>query len=322
LSVLKTRLRGMPDTEKYRNFIAGCGAGMAETLILYPKSKVIFRQQIYGTTTKTVLKQMRDEGFWMLYRGVLMPLLQRTTTRSIMFGIFNRLNEALGCAQCRTPQRRIICSSSAAFLAGTSEAVLCPLERTQVLMQAREFNRHYKNTLDALSSLAKACFKLIYFYDLRNSISTLLTFLGVAELYRGLSLILLRNGLSNTVFFNLREPLRDVILSDYNRSIHLRIPVRVVIFVSNFASGAILGAFISTLFFPVNVVKQRMQITVGTPFRSPVHVFRIIWKERNGSVRQFFRGGALNFTRSLFTWGITNATYEVLRYLLSKNLAK
>lgn len=78
---------------------------------------------------------------------------------------------------------------------------------------------------------------------------------------------------------------------------HCRIPKRVVEFVGDFTSGAILGALISTLFFPVNVVKQRMQSTVGTPYLSPLVVFDIVWKERNNSAKELFRGVHLNFTR-------------------------
>ena len=37
--------------------------------------------------------------------------------------------------------------------------------------------------------------------------------MGVRELYRGFSVIILRNGLSNSLFFTMREPLRRLILS-------------------------------------------------------------------------------------------------------------
>ena len=38
---------------------------------------------------------------------------------------------------------------------------------------------------------------------------------------------------------------------------------------SDFLSGAVLGAFISTVFFPVNVTKTHMQLVVGGEFMLP-----------------------------------------------------
>ena len=66
---------------------------------------------------------------------------------------------------------------------------------------------------------------------------------GWKEHYRGLSAILLRNGPSNMVFFGLRDPVMK----------HLE-PVQVVAgpFVRDFLGGALLGACLSTTFFPIN----------------------------------------------------------------------
>lgn len=85
---------------------------------------------------------------------------------------------------------------------------------------------------------------------------------------------------------------------------------------NNHILGAILGASISTLFFPINVVKHRLQSTIGTPFQSPLAVFRIVWNERHGSIKELYRGVTLNYTRSLLAWGITNSVYEILLKLL------
>lgn len=74
-----------------------------------------------------------------------------------------------------------------------------------------------------------------------------------------------------------------------------------------------LGACISTLFFPLNVVKNHMQSRLGTPFERPWSVFADILVERNYSIRELYRGVHLNFSRSLLAWGITNAVYEILK---------
>lgn len=178
--------------EKYHNFVAGWVAGFVETLLLYPQNKVIFRQQLQGITAKEVYKQLRKEGCWMLYRGVLPPLIQRTTTRSLMFGMFDKFHRYFACSECQAEQTRTACFAFSAFMAGAVEAISCPFERTQVLLQSPEYNQHFQNTAHAFKELAK---------------------IGVKELYRGFTVVLLRNGSSNVLFFTLRKPFRDVVIN-------------------------------------------------------------------------------------------------------------
>ncbi|VDK62400.1 unnamed protein product [Onchocerca ochengi] len=264
--------------EKYQNFIAGWGAGFVETVLLYPPNKMIFRQQLQGITAKEVYQQLRNEGYWMLYRGMLPPLIQRTTTRSVMFGMFDKFHRYFGCSECRTAQTRIACFACAAFM-GAVEAISCPLERTQVLLQSPKYNQRYQNTGHAFKELAK---------------------IGPKELYRGFTIVLLRNGLSNVFFFTLRKPFRDFVIDCDQQCIShyigVKIPEQLVTFIGDFISGAVLGASISSLFFPVNVVKQRMQSTVNSPFSSAWTTFKVIWIERNRSFKELFRGITLNYT--------------------------
>ncbi|VDN00861.1 unnamed protein product [Thelazia callipaeda] len=266
--------------EKYENFVAGWGAGFVETVVLYPQNKIIFRQQLQGVPIKEVYAQLRNEGWRMLYRGILPPLVQRTTTRSVMFGMFDKFYRYFNCCECQAPLKNGLCIACAAFMAGAVEAITCPLERTQVLLQSPRFNHKYQNTGHALTELAK---------------------IGSKELYRGFSLVLLRNGLSNVLFFSFRKPLRDLVINFDRKCIsedlNSRISDNLLAFMSDFISGALLGASISTLFFPLNVVKQRMQSTVNTPFLTAWSVLQVIWIERNGSFRQLFRGITLNYTR-------------------------
>lgn len=253
-----------------------------------------------------------------------------------MFGMFDSYKQLFGCEHSGPTSSISLCHASAAFLgrrgmthaltahetndppisAGMTEAVLCPFERVQVLLQHSAYNSHFRNTHQA--------FKAVRAH-------------GVLELYRGMSVIVLRNGLSNTVFFCLREPLKALVLStvaplrhpistlkegvaettgplmtDPNERTHSQL----FHMLADFLSGALLGASINTIFFPLNVIKQRMQSQLGTSFESPRRVFLLVWRERNRSLKELFRGVELNFTRSLLTWGITNSVYELLRRLV------
>ena len=87
------------------------------------------------------------------------------------------------------------------------------------------------------------------------------------------------------------------------------------IFQADFVSGACLGAFISTIFYPVNTTKTHMQKTLGGEFQSFLSVFRHLLKERGAW--GMFRGVHVNYTRSFMSWGIINMSYSWLLGLLA-----
>lgn len=43
---------------QYREFICGASAGCIETLVLFPKTKIIFRQQLHNITLFEAAKQV------------------------------------------------------------------------------------------------------------------------------------------------------------------------------------------------------------------------------------------------------------------------
>lgn len=79
---------------------------------------------------------------------------------------------------------------------------------------------------------------------------------------------------------------------------------------SDFVSGAVLGACISTLSFPFNVAKVQMQKTATSqPGLNPFNAIAIVTKERGG-IRGLYKGAQVNFFRALLSWGIVNMVYE------------
>ena len=269
---------------------ASCGAcaAMVNILVTYPLNKVIFRQTIHAWKFNYALHQVRREGPWRLYRGVMPPLLQKSASVSLMFGLYSRYTEEL---RYRLPdylQNPLLISSSAAFLAGTTEALLSPFERVQTLMQHSKYHNKLKNTAHAMFYLRQY---------------------GFREYYRGVVPILCRNGPSNILFFNLREPIRSGtahLMGDPSSNF--------AIGVQNFASGAILGAGLSTLFFPLNVVKNNMQSRLGGRFFTLPAAATYVFQERGWKL--LYRGVHVNFTRSLLSWGIINSAYEFFRKML------
>lgn len=82
---------------------------------------------------------------------------------------------------------------------------------------------------------------------------------------------------------------------------------------TDFLSGGVAGAFTSTLFFPLNVLKIHSQLSLGVPFESPWTALRITLRERSYSARSFYRGVRVNALRSLVSWAIISASYEWMK---------
>ncbi|CAP38472.2 Protein CBG21695 [Caenorhabditis briggsae] len=265
----------------------------------------------------------------------------RTTSRALMYGLYDEFQISLKCPHAPPNSSFSICHAQAAFLSGVCEAMLCPLERVQVLLQTTKFHDKFKNTLHAFSRLKEY---------------------GYREYYRGFSVILVRNSLSNTLFFTLRDPLKHRIVSlpqasrlpcslqhwigDFIAGSLLgatistaffplgvvknhmqakivslpqasRLPCSLQHWIGDFIAGSLLGATISTAFFPLGVVKNHMQAKVGVNYDSGLRVFRDVWQLRNRSLRNLYLGVHLNFTRSLVAWGIINSMYGILRRALA-----
>jgi hypothetical protein len=279
-------------------FIAGYLSACTSITILFPFNKIIFRQILHGISFKDGLKQIKSEGFQKAYRGLLPPLLQKSTSYSIMFGTQNEYflllkswSESSKSELIRSmnPNRlRISLTAISAGLAGLTEATLTPFERIQAILQMQQYHKRYRHSWDV-------------FYDITK-------LHGVKELYRGYSAILFRNSCSNALFFTARTPLKSMFPHTTNQLQNT---------FYDFLSGGFLGAFLSTIFYPINVVKSHMQAKVGGDYLSMYRTFWIIYELRNRSLALLFKGVGSNFTRSIFSWGITNATYEFVLQLWS-----
>lgn len=107
-----------------QEFTCGFGAAVVDVFITYPLNKLMFRQQLHNILLRTAIKQIRHEGVAMLYRGLLPPLIHKTTCRSIMFGMYDEFQRTAKCSQYQQGQCAFLCKSGAAFMAGSVEALL------------------------------------------------------------------------------------------------------------------------------------------------------------------------------------------------------
>ncbi|XP_057706098.1 solute carrier family 25 member 51b [Corythoichthys intestinalis] len=270
-----------------KHYFCGSVAALANIMVTFPIHKVLFRQQLHGVLAVEAVRQLQRDGLRNLYRGLLPPLLQKTTTVAIMFGLYQDFSRVLLDQAEGSGVPELATRSFAAALAGTAEAFLAPFERVQTLLQDHRHHGRFNNTA--------------------HTFRTLLSEYGVRECYRGLVPILLRNGPSNVLFFGLRGPIKERLPEATTRAGHL---------VNDFVCGGVLGAALGIMFYPLNVIKSRAQSQVGGAFQPCSQVLLTVWRERGGSVALLFRGAHLNYHRSLLSWGIINATYELLLKLV------
>lgn len=282
---IKTRVKN-----NYHEFLAGYCAASTTILALYPLNKAIFRQIIDSISAKEAYRQLKSEGVSMLYRGFFPPLLQRSISYSVLFGTQHQYYILIHDSLEKLIQRKHfvdnhtfidpIIQGTAGYLAGTTEALLTPFERIQAILQTPKYHESYKNTFHI-------------FRDLRAQY-------GLRELYRGFVIISLRNSMSNVLWFSLRNPLKKRLPEPKNKFQDVTY---------NFLSGGILGACISTIFYPFNFVKSHLQSEIGGAFPSVLTSFRELYA-KNPSIVHFYRGAHSNFVRALLSWGITNSSYE------------
>ncbi|KAL0123546.1 hypothetical protein PUN28_005808 [Cardiocondyla obscurior] len=220
-----------------KEFICGWGAAVINVTVTFPINKIIFRQILEGVPVDTAVGQLSQEGVRLLYRGILPPLCQKTLSLSLMFSMYE------GCKQrlCLLTGNVMLAKILAANIAGTMEAILMPLERVQTLLQDWRYYSKFKNTSHAFRYL--------------------LTNHGITECYRGMVPIIYRNGLSNLMFFTLRDQSK-VLLGEQESLL------------TNFVSGALIGGFTSTVFYPMNVIKIHMQTKIGGDFEKFLAVTR------------------------------------------------
>lgn len=78
-------------------------------------------------------------------------------------------------------------------------------------------------------------------------------------------------------------------------------------------AGACIGAFLSSLFYPINVLKVAMQSSVGGPGQKMLVVAKQIYVDRGCKISNVYKGVSVNCTRAFISWGIMNAAYENLK---------
>ncbi|XP_061093061.1 solute carrier family 25 member 53-like [Conger conger] len=267
-----------------RSYLHGGTSSMLSTLTTlatFPVYKTVFRQQLHNTLVRETVAQLYKEGPRKLYRGVLPPLLVKTLHGTLLFGLqdtfLHQLSPHSG-GSVPVAARQAL----AGVGTGAVEAlVFTPFERVQNLLQ----NGRNDRSLPTLQSVL-LCLR-------RESLA--------AGFYRAAVPVLARNTLGNSLYFGLKDPLRDA-LRERGLS-----PVA-----SSFTSGMVNAMAISLPLYPLSVLVANMQAQVGAVGGGARQCWAMLWESRQRSVRLLYRGGSLVILRSCLTWGIATAIYDRL----------
>lgn len=272
-------------------YITGLSSALVSVVATYPINKVFFRQVLFGFDTWTVLRQLWQEGLPRLYRGVSAPIILKSASASVMFGSYKQFHDMLLESDNLGPylaRKPVLTSFIAAMLAGSTEALLTPFERVQLLLQDGRFNHLYRNTFDSMVKIGR---------------------FGLKEYFRGMSAILLRNGPSTFLYFGFKDHLRMFILPGSGHNEHQSGEL-----LRDFLAGAIMGCLINTVFFPLNTVKNHMQSQeAGAPHLGVFEATSRLYYERIGYSRVLLVGIYANMIRSFFFWGCVTACSEYIR---------
>lgn len=262
--------------------------GWATTLcsvgVTYPFNKIATRQCLWGFNFWAAARQLRIEGGRCFFRGIGPAMLIESSRANVFFKVYQQTNQML---LANTNVNSLVATAAAASVSGSVEAAaLAPLERVQVILQDGRNNNLYRNMFDAI-------------YQLRRY--------GWREYYRGFTPSLLRKGLATFVFFHFKDDFKELITPvgvDRKDGAHGEVG-------RYFAVGGVLGAIISTVFYPLMMVRVQMQACpVGTEFCSMRQTFAKLWVDREGNLGALLAGARVNAFRSFLYWGCINVCSE------------
>ncbi|KAM3910823.1 solute carrier family 25 member 53 [Leptodactylus fuscus] len=264
------------------SYFVGAASSFVSTVLTFPIYKTIFRQQLHTLTIRAATSQLNNEGLKHLYRGLAPPLMAKTVQGTLLFGTQGSLQHFLSKGGTTGAKS---CALSGC-LSGAIEAVLLvPFERIQNILQDGRNNVNFPNTRSIVQEFRT--------YNNREWLT--------CGMYRGFTVILVRNMIGSAIFLSCKEPLRDLLT-------YPGLPV----WAPSFGSGAVNGAFTSLALYPLSVIIANMQAEVGNNLPHVKKVALRVWEKCGGRISLLYRGASLIILRSCITWGFTNSIHDTL----------
>jgi solute carrier family 25 (mitochondrial carnitine/acylcarnitine transporter), member 20/29 len=288
----------LSDSQALRaSLISGCFSGVVGVSSTYPLEMIRVRLQTqrknneYKNFSDCVKKTIRGEGLRGLYKGMSAPLLGATLTKTIDFGIFGAVRNALD----KRPggQNKLSNVVIAGMMsASAASVILGPIDRLKILLALQRSDLERARAL-GVSTEGKSA-KLQY-----RGPFDLVRHQGFRGIYRGWLITLYREIVYGAVYFSAFQYLRTMTQKALGSSDQLPFGVLML-------CGGLTGSLMWTLMFPIDVIKTKVQANTGSPV-SMLLVARRQWAAEG--VRGFYKGLSAAVLRSFPAHGIVLATY-------------
>lgn len=278
----------------WTHVVAGAGAGWATAFVTCPLDVVKTRLQSSSrwhggadSTLVTLAQIWQREGVRGMYRGLGPTLFGYLPSFSIYFPVYHACKilaaTSLQTSPATDPRVHIL----SAVLAGTAVSLSTnPLwvVRTRLMTQHVLHDRLYAGSYDA--------FRSIYREE------------GLAGFYKGASASIV-GVVHVAIQFPLYEWLKRALQPrDSDRPAHAPSPLSIL------AASAASKVTASTITYPHEVVRTRLQIERGNGRRGLLQAVRQIWREDGAA--GFYRGLQTNIIRVIPASAVTFVTYEMI----------
>ncbi|XP_057706690.1 solute carrier family 25 member 53-like [Corythoichthys intestinalis] len=271
---------GLRDSKaRFQSYLHGGTSSLFSTLIVFPVYKTVFRQQIHNIQVHRAVKQLHKEGLVKLYRGVTPPLLMRTLSGTLLFGLQDTFLRLLNQPSFSAIPASVLPAVAGLGVGMVEAVVFTPFERVQNVLQSGHNDRRLPTLKSVLVKLKAQKFASGY--------------------YRAFLPIAARNALGSSLYFGLKGPLSAAVAGQGLSPL-----------ASSFLSGTLTSMTISLTLYPLSVLVANMQVEVQNEVKGVMACWRMLWNSRQRSVLLLYRGGALVILRSCITWGITTAIYD------------
>ncbi|CCH59830.1 hypothetical protein TBLA_0B10130 [Henningerozyma blattae CBS 6284] len=255
-------------------FLAGAGAGMSETLVMYPLDVVKTRFQLQETrilslgkniekiTMMTCLsKIIRNESIKHLYKGMSSPILMEVPKRAVKFSC-NDLFQNILMKKSQTSKANGIITLLSGTLAGLFESfIVVPFELVKIRLQ--DANSNYRSPSHCLRK------------TIENE--------GITSLYKGLEATVWRNSIWNASYFGLIYQVKKLMptQSTNDKSVG-----------RNFIAGTIAGCMSCFFSVPFDVIKTKIQVSKvsGCVHNSNWALLSVFLMYKKYGLRSIYRG--------------------------------
>ncbi|TPX30313.1 hypothetical protein SmJEL517_g06102 [Synchytrium microbalum] len=217
------------------NLVAGAIAGVSEIITMYPLDVVKTRFQLqvgpegYKSIADAFSTMVKNEGFGVLYRGIIPPIMVEAPKRAIKFGANEKYGQLYKEHFGMKPGQAMAIATG--ISAGCTEAmVVVSFDLVKIRLQDKNNAGKYKNTTDAVAK--------IFAEE------------GFLGFWKGLEATLWRHALWNGGYFGSINYVRGLLPKAESKQGTL---------VNNFVAGSIGGTIGTILNTPFDVVKSRVQ---------------------------------------------------------------